>query len=500
MNARGLLTTAALAALAIGFWIAPAYRAGPPRDFEAYYAAGKTWLAGGDPYSRDVWQYERRVPGVDARRDELLPFVGPPYALPVLATFSLLPFAWATYVWRVLLGLCFATLVLASMKLSGRDTGRRELLTALAAGAAFGPLSAALALGQLAAVSCAALAAALVAYEARSQVGLFGGALAAALQPNLALPLTALVRERGARLALAAALFTLGVLLLLTAGGANGAGQYFAALEAHARAEHFLAIQTTPAAVVRAFGFSPAIAERFAGSLAAFVLGVLALQIASARYDAVSGAGLACAALPLALPFAHEHDLTIALLPALLCVRRLYGVVWLSAALGTVLVATNWLLLAQVRGSTASAVALALCIAFALAALAPGRLAPLHFVPFALVALILPIGALAAHHPLGVWPEQLPAGFRAAASLSSAEVWRLEQVRSGIATLDPVWGVLRLLSLAGCALLWIAASTGLAAATTETRRSESSPTRLALPAASDPSAAETSPPSKYPRR
>ncbi|HMD03160.1 MAG TPA: glycosyltransferase 87 family protein, partial [Candidatus Baltobacteraceae bacterium] len=402
MRARGLLTTAALAALAIGFWVAPTYRAGPPRDFEAYYAAGATWLAGHDPYSRDVWQYERRLPGVDARRDELLPYVGPPYALPPLAVVSLVPFSVASTVWRVLLGLCFVTFVLACLKLAGRDAGRREALAALAAGAAFGPLSAALALGQLAAVSCAALALTLVAYEARSQIGLFAGTLATALQPNLALPLTALLRERGGRLALAAALVTLAVLLLLTAGGSSGVGHYVRMLVAHARVERFLAIQTTPAAVVRALGFSTDTTGRFAGGLAAFVFGVLALQVTSPRYDAVAGVALACAALPLALPFAHEHDLAVTFLPALLCLRRARGIVWLGAALGTLLVATNWLLLAQVPGSAASGVALALCLGLALAVLAPGALHPLHFVPLLVVALIVPLGGLAAQHPLPV--------------------------------------------------------------------------------------------------
>ena len=60
------------------------------RDFEAYYAAGATWALGGDPYGREVWRVERRVPGVDASHEELLPFVGPPFSLPLWRSFAAL--------------------------------------------------------------------------------------------------------------------------------------------------------------------------------------------------------------------------------------------------------------------------------------------------------------------------------------------------------------------------------------------------------------------------
>ena len=55
------------------------------RDFESYWAAGSAWSAGDDPYSRQIWRAERLVPGVNANREELLPFVGPPFGLPLWA-------------------------------------------------------------------------------------------------------------------------------------------------------------------------------------------------------------------------------------------------------------------------------------------------------------------------------------------------------------------------------------------------------------------------------
>ena len=73
----------AYAAIAIALVAArPAATAGPlARDFEAYWSAGVTANAGADPYSRRIWKAESSVAGVDRRRDELLPFIGPPATL-----------------------------------------------------------------------------------------------------------------------------------------------------------------------------------------------------------------------------------------------------------------------------------------------------------------------------------------------------------------------------------------------------------------------------------
>ncbi len=60
------------------------------------------------------------------------------------------------------------------------------------------------------------------------------------------------------------------------------------------------------------------------------------------------------------------------------------------------------------------------------------------------------------------WPDALINDFHVPFSATAAEVWHLEQVRSGIGALDWVWGTLRLFSLAACALVWATASAALA--------------------------------------
>jgi hypothetical protein len=141
-------------ALAAAFAFRPSLTGGVDlRDFEAYYAAGATWGAGADPYSREIWQSERNLPGVVATRDELLPFVGPPFSLPLWAALARLPYASACALWRAVLGLAFATLVFGSLRLAGRGAGPLDLGAALALGIAFTPLTSGLALGQVAVVA-----------------------------------------------------------------------------------------------------------------------------------------------------------------------------------------------------------------------------------------------------------------------------------------------------------------------------------------------------------
>ncbi|MGB6952724.1 MAG: hypothetical protein WBE15_12330, partial [Candidatus Cybelea sp.] len=95
----------AYAAIAIALVAArPAATAGPlARDFEAYWSAGVTANTRDDPYSRRIWKAESSVPGVDRRRDELLPFIGPPATLLVWRPLARLPYATAAAMWLTLL-------------------------------------------------------------------------------------------------------------------------------------------------------------------------------------------------------------------------------------------------------------------------------------------------------------------------------------------------------------------------------------------------------------
>jgi hypothetical protein len=461
---RSLALAGALVALGIAFFaVRPARTPGPVmRDFEAYYAAGSSRLAGDDPYSREIWRAERRVPGVIASRDELLPFAGPPFGLPLWEMLAQLDYAHATLVWGVVLALGFVTLGLGSLAIASGPIPPREWLAVLVLGGAFGPLTSGMALGQVAVVASAATVGTLLLLRLRNLLPAAFCASLAALQPNIGITLAAALRDRRTAIALgfAATIAVGGSALEL--GGFAPLLRYLALLGEHAGAERFIAIQTTPSAVARALGADERVAQTIAIALAVAVLVALVAQCLSRRYDQAGCVALACAAVPLALPFAHEHDFTIAFLPAVVCLRRASGAwrVWSVAA--TLAVAVDWLGLAQRPSGLPATLWLALAAALAAFALIPWNPRPLH-----LLALLAAPGAvaladaLAVAHPLAVWPDALPRVFHAALTLAPAEVWRQEQLASGIARLDPVWGALRLVPLAGCAVLWSIASFSL---------------------------------------
>jgi hypothetical protein len=463
LRGRAGLVAAALIAVAIAFFIArPPPTAGPAlRDFESYYAAGATWHYEGDPYGRDVWRTEKDVPGVIATRDELLPFVGPPFGLPLWSALSRLSWQQAVVLWEVVLAASLATIAFASLRLAGGAIGALDAVAVLAVAAGFGPLTSGVALGQVAVLACAAIALVPFLLRPRWLAAAFCAALVAALQPNLALALAARLGSRRAWLAFvcAAAVAICGSALAL--GGPAGFAHYLAVLSAHGAAERFIAIQTTPGAVARALGASGRAAGTAALVLAGVVVSAVAVQCLRGGYAPNARLALASAALPLALPFAHEHDFTIAFLPAVLTVRSARGMAWLTGACGTLLAGTDWLGLAQRRNGVPETALLTLAAALGIAALARGTLRPLHFVPALLALAVVAVGALVATHPLGTWPDGLGLHFHVPFSLQAPEVWRREQEASGIAELQPAWGWLRLLSLAGCALIWFAASFAL---------------------------------------
>jgi hypothetical protein len=126
------------------------------------------------------------------------------------------------------------------------------------------------------------------------------------------------------------------------------------------------------------------------------------------------------------------------------------------------LLAVDWLGLAQRPESLALATLLTLGAGLALAALssrnpAPADLWPLAFAPFVYV-----IGRFAALRPLPTWPDALGPIFAPAIGLSATQVWQLEQLQSGIGAQEPSWAVLRALSLLGAAIVWSLALVALA--------------------------------------
>jgi hypothetical protein len=457
---RSLFALAALLLAAIGATVVrPPATPGPVgRDFEAYYAGGATWNAGGDPYSRDVWRVERTIPGVDATRDELLPFIGPAAALPLWSLFARLPFAAASAIWLALLALAFAVLALAATWLAmGRLTLAHAGL-ALLFGALSGPLISAIALGQVALAGAAAIAVALVALERRSMWAI-PAVVIAAIQPNLTLPLVLYAngRRRIMLLAVAAALFL--ALTLAAGAGASALPTYLRHLAAHAASERFILIQYSIPAVARSFRLAPPLATG-AGSVALVIAagGVVASAFVF-RGRLLYPALIAIALLPFAIPFFHEHDFVIELIPAIVLAAAPDKRARLLAGFGTACALVDWLGVAQRPHAALQTACLALAVCCAYAALArdddAARL-PVWLVPAAGALLALVLIPLALHAPAPVWPDALGA-FHAAPALDASGVWAAEQQRSGLTATAIAWGVLRAVPLLGCLLFAIAA-------------------------------------------
>ncbi|HEY0395890.1 MAG TPA: glycosyltransferase 87 family protein [Candidatus Elarobacter sp.] len=436
----------------------PAPTPGPfGRDFEAYYAAGATWNAGGDPWSRDVWRVERTIPGVDAARDELLPYVGPAAALPLLGALARLPHAVAERIWAGSLAAAAGALVLAALALAGT---RRPaaLLAGLVTGIASGPGTSALALGQAALIAAAAIACALVAFERRSVAAGAGATLLAAIQPNLALALVARMRDRTALLSAALGAAAFAALTLAAGGGASGFGAYVRRLGEHGRAERFATIQHTPAAIAWAFGAPEQLAVALGAACALAAVAATVAVAVRARLGALDGTLLGIAALPLAVPFFHEHDFIVEILPLCILAVRAQGTARALGALALILIGVDWLGLAQRVDAVPQILLLGTAVAFAFVVLGgTPRATRADAAPFAaLLALACVAVPLAVAHPAPTWPEALPSGYRAPAAADASAVWADEQRAAGLDVRQPAWGALRALPLIGCVVLGVA--------------------------------------------
>jgi hypothetical protein len=483
---RALLLGCAIAVVAAALLFArPPGRGGPAlRDFESYYAAGSVRHGGGDPYGREIWRAERAIPGVVTTREELLPFVGPGFGLPLWAALAHLPYERAAAVWCGILVVCVPVLALGSLRLARGAPDALDALALLLFAAVFGPITSGVGLGQVAIFSCAAIVACVFALEAHSRMTGFAGgiaaAVAAALQPNLGLVLAARLRERRSWIVLTAAA---GIVLAgscATLGGPDGLLRYFDLLREHGSAERFIAIQTTVAGVAHAFGASANASLALAALVAVIAFGVTAAFFRTHDFDAPAKVAIACALAPLVLPFSHEHDFTIAFLPAVLVLRRASGAQQTLAGIGFMLLAVDWLGLAQRPESLALATLLTLGAGLALIALTqhqpapaggqPLVVGPFAFIPLAFAPLVYVVGRLAALRPLPTWPDALGPVFAPAAALSATQVWQLEQLQSGIGVQDPSWAALRTLSLLGAAIVWGLALVALTRSPVRVRR------------------------------
>jgi hypothetical protein len=420
------------------------------RDFEAFYAAGIAANRGDDPYGRAIWKAEMAVPGVDTSHNETLPFVGPPAGLPLWRALARLPYDVAGRVWGASLALAFCVLLFGSLFLARAPERVPVLLGATVLGAASGPLISDVSLGQVALVCVAGVVAALLLLPTRAWLLAAAAAASAALAPNLAIVLIA--RLTDPRAVIAFGIAALGTAALMLQGqGLAGVARYLHLLSVHGAAEAATAIQITPSSLAVAFGTSTATFVRVFFAVVALGLTLVGLRRIA---EPALRIGIASCALPFVVPFFHEHDFVLMLLPAIVCaIRARTGTLALSAIAATA-TGIDWLGLAQRPPSEPQAIVLAFAgaLGFMLAAELRRESFAALVVPLAVAAVSL----LARAHSVPIWPDALPPHWQPPAGASVSEVWGLEQRAVGLDAANPVWDLLRALSLGSCALLGFA--------------------------------------------
>lgn len=438
-----LLVIALIAAAAAILFTRSDKTPGPPmRDFEAYYAGGTVWNAGDDPYSQAIWQVERTLPGVGIARYEALPFVAPPAVLPAFSLMAKLPFGAANALWRGLLIAAIGGLALLTLRLARIPVTAASLALMALAAIGFGPLTSALALGQLALPAALFTALALL-FPA--------SALFAWIQPNLGIALIsqAFTRRGMWLFAASAALFAMICALVVTL---PGLAHYLDVVHRHSLAERFSAIQLTPAAIASGFGAPSETATAIGLAVAVLVAGCWLLAMRGSM-DAVARFCMTCVLLPFVMPFFHEHDLALVFVPAALYAIRCESRVWPLAACGTLAAGTNWLDLAQRPDAAPQTLLLITALGCALLALRERIDMRMLLAPGSVLVLIALAAVLARAHPAPVWPDAIRALPPEMASMDVASAWNVQQRASGLLEQEPVWALLRGCSLFGCALI-----------------------------------------------
>lgn len=458
MTNRSLLLVVATIAVAIALlFVRPHATPGPlMRDFEAYHAAGATWDRQGDPYGRDIWSAEAIVPGVDPSRDEMLPFVGPPFGLPIWGLLARLPYANAVRIWSLVLTGALIGTILLTLRVARIPLTFTNALAAAALAIGFAPMTSDLALGQVALLSFFAALVAVVSVPRNAALATIA-TVVAGLQPNVALPLVVLaMRRRGLAILGAALLVAFALGAWAWAYGAQWPLAYTTILAHHGAAEVLAAIQHTPAAIAFGFGALPSVALQIGRivAIAVAIFGILAItRLRSPQHRFV----VACALVPFVSGFFHEHDFLVTFAAALWCARLAKGPTRAFALLGTVLVAIDWLGLAQRTDGVAQSALLASAAVCGFLVLGEERpQSALTWAPLLLVAALFTGAAMLAHaYPAPIWPDAMGA-YHASIGATLAQIWNEEQVRTGLLVQVPAWAALRMLPLVGCALLAVA--------------------------------------------
>ncbi len=449
------MTVCAILALVALFFARPHQTPGPAmRDFEAYYAAGTVYASGGNPYGTQIWNVERTVPGVTAHRFELLPFVSPPATLPFWSWFARFSFADAAITWRVILILAAACLNLLALRLCGIAFNWASIASIVLCFVGFGPATSAVALGQLALPAFAVAVSAFALAETAPPLSAVASAIAWS-QPNIALTLIAQLRVIRGAVAFFSG-FAIFVACNAALAGTQGLLGYWRVLAAHGVAERFSAIQITPGAVAYGFGAPSGVAASI--GIACTLLAVLAwIALMLRSTDRVARFCLTCTLLPFALPFFHEHDLIVAFIPAIvLAVGSRSSRA--AATGGAILVAVDWLGLAQRPDGALQTCLLAGAFAGALLTLPRQLTRGVARAAVAVLALVA-IAAIGAQYDRApIWPDAMRPLSAAAYRMPAADVWRAETAATGLFDRNAGWALLRSFSLAGCGLLTYAAA------------------------------------------
>jgi len=423
-------------------------------DFSAYYAAGRYWSHGGDPYSRGLWDVERTLPGVDPKRAELLPFVGPPLSLPLWAALGALPYPVAAALWGVVLVLSAGTVLVLPRLLCRRPVGGAGAVSLALFGLACAPIVVGISVGQAALPAAAAAEIAIVCAVYRRWLPMAAALLVAALlKPNDALVVLGAVRD----------LMTLGVVVLAAglaaaanipfAGGPAGLIRYLDVIVHQTASERFFVYQMTPTSIVYGFGLQPQGAIAFGTAVSVIAVAITVAAIVRTRASPLARGAIVCALFPFYVPFEHEPDVLIALLPALLVVFTARGWNWAIGATGATLLCVDAFAMAQGSIGVAFTALTAVVAALQLAALAPPEMRRLRSVPMIVVPLVIAIGIFAPPARLPLWPDGMPQHVAVAPNASVTTAWHDELAAAGLEERRPWTSLLRTLTLAGCALI-----------------------------------------------
>jgi len=426
-------------------------------DFSAYYAAGRYWLLGGDPYGLGIWSIEQTLPGFHASRFEMLPFVGPPLSLPLWAAFGAFPYLIAAVAWGIIVIAAAAALLIIPARLVHRRIRRTDAISLIVIAVSTGPLVTGVCVGQAAVPAAAAVGAAILCATRRQWLPMaLATIVAGLLKPNDALALVAMAREAAALVALGASIIVSGVATLPFANGVHGIVAYANVLLAQGESERTYAYQFSVTAIAFGFGMAQSVARTFGTVVSIVAIGATIVVLRVTRASLADGALIACAALPFVLPFEHEPDMVIVLVPAFVVAFRATGWAWALGSAGTVLLCIDPFALTQGAPGLLFSVAMAAIAALQLAALAPTAVGRLRLLPLAVAPLILAIGLFAPSQHLPLWPATLPDHRVLAAGATASSVWHDELVAMGLEDPNAWVSVLRLLTLCGCGCIGVA--------------------------------------------